>query len=187
MKLIAVVLLSQVMSKDLFDYLVREKIADGPLIAKWRKPGYEILCSMLAIQKVRMSGQISRAQTHAPLLAPPQRISALLASHEPCAASVQGNHNFGTTSHCRVPLKSRAGQLRITPDVQIGCISCASTDGRFGGPVWCASLQKFHAVVRRDLLRPSTPMQGLQAGWHCCQTPVSPGQHSYQWYRKGAC
>lgn len=35
-----------------FDYLVREKIADGALIAKWRKPGYEILCSMLAIQKV---------------------------------------------------------------------------------------------------------------------------------------
>ena len=43
---------TQVMSKDLFDYLVREKIADGPLVAKWRKPGYEILCSMLAIQKV---------------------------------------------------------------------------------------------------------------------------------------
>ena len=51
-----------------FDYLVREKIADGGLISKWRKPGYEILCSMLAIQK--------------------------------------GNHNFGTTSHCRyVPNK----------------------------------------------------------------------------------
>jgi len=46
-----------------YDYLVREKIADGGLISKWRKPGYEILCSMLAIQK--------------------------------------GNHNFGTTSHCR--------------------------------------------------------------------------------------
>ena len=68
------------------------------MIAKWRKPGYEILCSMLAIQK--------------------------------------GNHNFGTTSHCRVPLKQRAGQQRITPDVQTGCISCASGDGRFGGPVW---------------------------------------------------
>ena len=86
------------MARDLFDYLVREKIADGPLIAKWRKPGYEILCSMLAVQK--------------------------------------GNHNFGTTSHCRVPLTKRAGQQRITPDVQIGCISCASGDGRFGGPVW---------------------------------------------------
>lgn len=43
------------MAKDLFEYLVREKIADGPLIAKWRKPGYEILCSMLAIQKVCLS------------------------------------------------------------------------------------------------------------------------------------
>lgn len=50
---------------------------------------------------------------------------------------MQGNHNFGTTSHCRVPLSKRAGQQRITPDVQVGCISCASGDGRFGGPVWC--------------------------------------------------
>ncbi len=49
---LSLVRIMQVMSKDLFDYLVREKIADGPLIAKWRKPGYEILCSMLAIQKV---------------------------------------------------------------------------------------------------------------------------------------
>lgn len=46
-----------------YDYLGRERIADSALIAKWRKPGYELLCSMLAIQK--------------------------------------GNHNFGTTSHCR--------------------------------------------------------------------------------------
>jgi bud site selection protein 31 len=81
-----------------YDFLVREKIADGALISKWRKPGYEILCSMLAIQR--------------------------------------GNHNFGTTSHCRVPMKKRASQQRITPDVQTGCICCASGDGRFGGPVW---------------------------------------------------
>jgi bud site selection protein 31 len=71
-----------------FDWLTREKIADGALIAKWRKPGYETLCTLLAIQK--------------------------------------GNHNFGTTSHCRVPLKQRAAQQRMTPDVQTGCISCAS-------------------------------------------------------------
>lgn len=75
-----------------YEWLVREKVADGSLIAKWRKPGYEILCSMLAIQK--------------------------------------GNHNFGTTSHCRVPLRARAKQQRITPDVQTGCISCASGDGK---------------------------------------------------------
>jgi bud site selection protein 31 len=36
-------------SKPLYEYLVRMKIADGPLIAKWRKPGYEYLCSLQAI------------------------------------------------------------------------------------------------------------------------------------------
>ncbi len=30
----------------------------------------------------------------------------------------------------------RGSQQRITPDVQIGCISCASGDGKFGGPIW---------------------------------------------------
>ena len=30
---------------------MREKIADNALIAKWRKPGYENLCSLLAVQK----------------------------------------------------------------------------------------------------------------------------------------
>lgn len=88
----------KVMNKELYDWLVREKIADGALIAKWRKPGYEILCSILAIQR--------------------------------------SNHNFGTTSHCRVPLRQRAPAQRVTPDVQTGCICCASGDGKFGGPVW---------------------------------------------------
>lgn len=30
----------------------------------------------------------------------------------------------------------RSGQQRITPDVQTGCIACASGDGRFGAPIW---------------------------------------------------
>lgn len=88
----------KVMSKELYEFLVREKIADGALISKWRKPGYENLCSLLAIQK--------------------------------------GNHNFGTTSLCRVPLAQRPKELRYTPDAQTGCISCASGDGMFGGPIW---------------------------------------------------
>eukprot|EP00658_Telonema_sp_P-2_P031800 TRINITY_DN23720_c0_g1_i4.p1 TRINITY_DN23720_c0_g1~~TRINITY_DN23720_c0_g1_i4.p1 ORF type:complete len:213 (-),score=46.86 TRINITY_DN23720_c0_g1_i4:246-884(-) len=36
-------------SKAMYDYLCRQKIADGALIAKWRKPGYEYLCSLSAI------------------------------------------------------------------------------------------------------------------------------------------
>lgn len=85
-------------SKELYDFLVREKIADGGLIAKWRKPGYENLCSLLAIQK--------------------------------------GNHNFGTTALCRVPLAQRSKEQQHAADAQIGCVACATNDGLFGGPIW---------------------------------------------------
>ena len=36
----------------------------------------------------------------------------------------------------RVPLRNRSGHQRISPDVQTGCISCCSGDGKFGGPIW---------------------------------------------------
>lgn len=38
-------------TKELYDWLVAEKIADAQLHAKWKKPGYEKLCSLLAISK----------------------------------------------------------------------------------------------------------------------------------------
>jgi len=38
-------------SKKLLDWLIEEKIADGNLIAKWKKPGYEKLCSLMAISR----------------------------------------------------------------------------------------------------------------------------------------
>ena len=36
-------------SKELYDYCLREKLADANLIAKWKKPGYERLCSTIVI------------------------------------------------------------------------------------------------------------------------------------------
>ena len=38
-------------TRELYEFLVKEKIVDAALISKWRKPGYEILCSMSAIQR----------------------------------------------------------------------------------------------------------------------------------------
>merc|ERR1711957_709334 len=38
-------------SKELYDWLLLEKHADAMLIAKWKKPGYEFLCSLQAIDK----------------------------------------------------------------------------------------------------------------------------------------
>ncbi len=33
-------------------------------------------------------------------------------------------------------MRKRAPQQRVTPDVQTGCICCASGDGKYGGPIW---------------------------------------------------
>jgi bud site selection protein 31 len=41
------------------------------------------------------------------------------------------------TPHAPTPIyRHDATQQRVTPDVQTGCISCASGDGKFGGPIW---------------------------------------------------
>lgn len=39
----------QKISKEVYDYCVRNKMADGALMSKWRKPGYEKLCSTYVI------------------------------------------------------------------------------------------------------------------------------------------
>lgn len=39
------------MSKELFDYCLKEKWADQSLIAKWKKTGYEKLCCLMCIQQ----------------------------------------------------------------------------------------------------------------------------------------
>jgi len=38
-------------SRELYDYLLSEKWGDANLIAKWKKPGYEYVCSLQALDK----------------------------------------------------------------------------------------------------------------------------------------
>nr|WJH19506.1 Protein BUD31 homolog [Euglena gracilis] len=95
----------QAISKELYKFCIDNKIADGPLHSKWKKSGYETLCSLISVRT--------------------------------------GDHNFGTTSVCRVPLAQR--QDRIGPSNATGCISCASGDG---GPIWWDELDKALAVAK---------------------------------------
>ncbi|CAN8075705.1 unnamed protein product [Agarophyton chilense] len=39
----------------LLNYLIKQNIADGKLIAKWRRPGYERLCSLQVVTKSNMN------------------------------------------------------------------------------------------------------------------------------------
>ena len=61
----------------------------------------------------------------------------------------------------------RGGQQRITPDVQTGCIACASGDGKFGAPIWW-----------------NTPVddEDLEAGG----SAPAKEQHRAQWAQPGA-
>eukprot|EP00038_Savillea_parva_P008799 m.179255 g.179255 ORF g.179255 m.179255 type:complete len:197 (+) comp14721_c0_seq1:175-765(+) len=40
----------KLISKKVYDYCIKNKIVDAALIAKWKKQGYETLCSLTAIQ-----------------------------------------------------------------------------------------------------------------------------------------
>ncbi|KDQ15420.1 hypothetical protein BOTBODRAFT_131240 [Botryobasidium botryosum FD-172 SS1] len=47
----------EAISKQLYDWLLKEGYADGNLIAKWKKPGYEKLCCLRCIQARDMNFQ----------------------------------------------------------------------------------------------------------------------------------
>lgn len=40
----------QEISRELYEFCLKEKLIDGNLIAKWKKPGYEKLCCLRCIQ-----------------------------------------------------------------------------------------------------------------------------------------
>ena len=70
----------------------------------------------------------------------------------------------------RVPLRNRSGHQRISPDVQTGCISCCSGDGKFGGPIW------WNTPVDDDDVEAEASGQQLRSQW---TQPVGPSfQHA---------
>jgi bud site selection protein 31 len=120
---------------------VREKIADGALIAKWRKPGYENLCSILAIQKGDKNfGTTSLCRVPISMRSGHQ---ARGAATRGAAAHARMHSNkrsaFAKPQHTDVRLHSHTRvhtTQAMMPDVKIGCITCASGDGQHGGPIW---------------------------------------------------
>ncbi|KDN43417.1 bud site selection-related protein [Tilletiaria anomala UBC 951] len=47
----------EAISRELYDWLLKEKYADANLIAKWKRPGYEKLCCVRCIQSRDMNYQ----------------------------------------------------------------------------------------------------------------------------------
>lgn len=92
----------------------------------------------------------------------------------------------------RVPLRLRGAQQKITPDVQTGCISCATGDGKYGAPIWwnsalgdddtteeenratwsqvslkyCKGALEISSILLNHGSRSS--LEGLECNIHCC-------------------
>ena len=89
----------EAVSKQLYDWLLKNGYADGNLIAKWKKQGYE---------KVRISGGAS--------------VYSINGGHGLqlcCLRCIQTKEtNFNATCICRVP------QAQLKDDQTIECVSC---------------------------------------------------------------
>lgn len=84
----------KVMSQQLYDYLCREKIADPNLISKWRKPGFENLCSLMAIQKGDTNfGTASICRVPISLRAPQQQLTPNVRTG--CISCCSGDGQYG--------------------------------------------------------------------------------------------
>ncbi|KZO98085.1 G10 protein [Calocera viscosa TUFC12733] len=56
----------KIISKELYEWLLKEGYADANLIAKWKKPGYEKLCCARCIQSQDMNYQGSTCVCRVP-------------------------------------------------------------------------------------------------------------------------
>ena len=79
-------------SREVYDYCMDNKMVDAALIAKWKKPGYERLCSTYAINpKNYKFGTVSICRVPASQLAPGSQIEDPATGCRGCASGSGGN------------------------------------------------------------------------------------------------
>lgn len=83
-------------SKELYDYCITNKVVDASLIAKWKKPGYERLCSTYVINPRNYKfGTVSICRVPKHCLAPGTEIEDPMTGCRGCASGASSNI-FGT-------------------------------------------------------------------------------------------
>ncbi len=80
-------------SKEVYDHCVNNKLVDAALIAKWKKPGYERLCSTYVINPRNYKfGTVSICRVPKQFLAPGTEIEDPITGCRGCASG--SNHNI---------------------------------------------------------------------------------------------
>ncbi|CEG40977.1 g10-like protein [Plasmopara halstedii] len=82
-------------SREVYDYCIRRKLVDSNLIAKWKKPGYERLCSTFAINTKNYNyGTVSICRVPRQQLSEGQVIQEKHSGCRGCASGPGGYHNI---------------------------------------------------------------------------------------------
>ncbi|CAM9234795.1 unnamed protein product, partial [Hapterophycus canaliculatus] len=82
-------------SKDVLEYCIRSKLVDGPLMAKWKKPGYERLCSTYVINtKNYKFGTVSICRVPKQYLSAGTVVEDVNTGCRGCATGAGGNKNI---------------------------------------------------------------------------------------------
>ncbi len=82
-------------SKEVYDYCIRMKLIDANLIAKWKKPGYERLCSTHAINTKNFNyGTVSICRVPRHQLSDDQVVQEKHSGCRGCASGPGGYHNI---------------------------------------------------------------------------------------------
>eukprot|EP01041_Mallomonas_annulata_P005316 gene5316-10627_t len=107
-------------SRDVYEYCVKNKIIDASLIAKWKKPGYERLCSTYVINPRNYKfGTVSICRVPKQSLAPGTVIEDPVTGCRGCASGPGGNRNiFGNKygqylAAIQVAREERLAQLQL--------------------------------------------------------------------------
>lgn len=96
----------EAISKQLYDWLLKNKYADANLIAKWKKQGYEKVCIATSSSTGILANKFQLC----------------------CLRCIQtAETNFGSTCICRVPSENLKADQTVEC-VSCGCRGCSSSD-----------------------------------------------------------
>ncbi|KAE8906623.1 hypothetical protein PF005_g10409 [Phytophthora fragariae] len=85
----------QRISREVYDFCVRRKLVDANLVAKWKKPGYERLCSTFAINTKNYNyGSVSICRVPRQQLSEGQQVQEKHSGCRGCASGPGGFHNI---------------------------------------------------------------------------------------------
>ena len=106
----------EAISKQLYDWLLKNNYADANLIAKWKKQGYEKVSHLHIFF------------SYPSPLASYQNSDILIVDQLCCLRCIQTKEtNFSATCICRVP-KAQLKEEQVIQCVSCGCRGCASSD-----------------------------------------------------------